>query len=235
MFMESSWQNHSQFVAKKAYEISYAVFRISPSLKKQSLADCLENQGTLLLESAVTGDCGKAKSAIAALSYFLNIAADINVLGQSNAKLILQELDALNAAIAELENEAENKEMDLSGIFSKSESFKTDKNAIVEKELVDIERSGPYIQNSYVPDNRTQRTDDNNKQNIIKSAMRQSAILDRIRQNHNCRLKEIQDILPDISERTLRYDMQTLIARGSVERVGNGGPATYYRARESAR
>lgn len=234
MFMESSRQNHSQFIVKKAYEISYAVFRISPSLKKQSLADCLENQGTLLLESAVTGDCGKAKSAIAALSYFLNVAADINVLGQSNAKLILQELDALNAAIAELENEAENKEMDLSGIFSKSESFETDKNAILEKELVD-KRSDPYVQNSYIPDNRAQRTDGNNKQNIIKSAMRQSAILDRIRQNHNCRLKEIQDILPDISERTLRYDMQTLIARGSVERVGNGGPATYYRARESAR
>ena len=81
-----------------------------------------------------------------------------------------------------------------------------------------------------------------------KSEGRKSAILDVIRQNGNlagrpaspklqrgeqggCRLKEIQDALPDVSERTVRYDIQSLIEQGIVERIGNGGPATYYRGR----
>jgi DeoR/GlpR family transcriptional regulator of sugar metabolism len=61
--------------------------------------------------------------------------------------------------------------------------------------------------------------------------MRQSAILERIRQNNNCRLKDVQEWLSDVSERTIRYDLQNLIGQGLVERLGNGGPATFYRIR----
>jgi DeoR/GlpR family transcriptional regulator of sugar metabolism len=46
-----------------------------------------------------------------------------------------------------------------------------------------------------------------------------------------CRLKELQNALPDVSERTLRYDLQRLIESGKIERLGSGGPATFYRAR----
>lgn len=59
--------------------------------------------------------------------------------------------------------------------------------------------------------------------------MRQGAIVERIRQIGNCRIKDIQGLLPEISERTLRYDIQRLVEEGVVERMGGGGPATYYR------
>jgi len=40
--------------------------------------------------------------------------------------------------------------------------------------------------------------------------------------------------LPNISERTIRYDLQTLLEQGLVERVGNAGPSVFYRANAMA-
>lgn len=73
-----------------------------------------------------------------------------------------------------------------------------------------------------------------NPANIIKSGNRQIAILDKIRQSGNCKLREIQEVLPDCSERTIRYDLEELIERNLVERIGAGGPAVSYRVRQSA-
>ncbi len=61
--------------------------------------------------------------------------------------------------------------------------------------------------------------------------IRQSAILGKIRQSSYCRLKDVQDLIPNSSERTLRYDLQKLIERGEIERVGSGGPSSFYRVR----
>jgi len=47
--------------------------------------------------------------------------------------------------------------------------------------------------------------------------MRQSAIVERIRQSGNCRLKDIREILPDTSERTLRYDLQSLLEKNLID------------------
>ena len=47
-------------------------------------------------------------------------------------------------------------------------------------------------------------------------------------------LKEIQEVLPDCSERTIRYDLEDLIERNLVERIGAGGPAVSYRIRQIA-
>ena len=43
-------------------------------------------------------------------------------------------------------------------------------------------------------------------------------------------LKDIQDMLPDMSERTIRYDLQTLVEQNLIERIGNAGPLVFYRA-----
>lgn len=71
-----------------------------------------------------------------------------------------------------------------------------------------------------------QETDDGN---TAKSAIRQSAILDRLRQTENCRFAELQELLPDVSERTLRYDLQSLADRGFIEKVG--GRHGFYRSK----
>lgn len=66
---------------------------------------------------------------------------------------------------------------------------------------------------------------------------RQPAIINKIKDSNpsagsgqaGCRLKDLVAEFPDVSERTLRYDLQRLCGQGIIERVGNGGPASYYR------
>lgn len=72
----------------------------------------------------------------------------------------------------------------------------------------------------------------------VGSAIRQSAILAKIKESSNrqsqgsafrgCRMKDLIAEFPDVSERTLRYDLQRLLQQGSIDRIGNGGPASYY-------
>ncbi len=66
------------------------------------------------------------------------------------------------------------------------------------------------------------------------SAIRQSAIVDKIRQsgNQETQLKDIIAGFNDVSERTIRYDLQKLCNQGILERIGSGGPSTYYKIRQ---
>ena len=64
--------------------------------------------------------------------------------------------------------------------------------------------------------------------------VRQSAILEKIKQlsqsGGECGLKELMAAFPDVSDRTLRYDLQKLIFQGLIVKVGNRGPNTNYRS-----
>jgi DNA-binding HxlR family transcriptional regulator len=66
---------------------------------------------------------------------------------------------------------------------------------------------------------------------LIKSGNRHDAILAIIRQSGNCRIKDIQDFFPECSERTLRYDLQSLAEQNLIEKIGTGGPAVFYKNR----
>jgi len=72
-----------------------------------------------------------------------------------------------------------------------------------------------------------------NPANDDNPAKRQSAITERIRQagDKPVQFKDIIAAFPDFSERTLRYDLQHLSNQGVLERLGPGGPATYYKIR----
>lgn len=61
---------------------------------------------------------------------------------------------------------------------------------------------------------------------------RQEEILQIIKQKGTCRFRDIQENLPDVSERTIRYDLGKMTEDGVIERVGAGGPDTFYRVRE---
>ena len=62
---------------------------------------------------------------------------------------------------------------------------------------------------------------------------RQKLILEKITAIGNCRLRDIQEILPNTSERTIRYDLRTLVEQGHNDKVGQSGPPTYYQIRQS--
>ena len=57
--------------------------------------------------------------------------------------------------------------------------------------------------------------------------------MDIMKQVQNCRIKDLIAAFPGVSERTLRYDLQKFCEEGIIERVGLGGPGTYYQLKAS--
>jgi len=49
-----------------------------------------------------------------------------------------------------------------------------------------------------------------------------------------CHMKDLMGALPNISERTVRYDVQRLVDKGVIERVGTGGPNSFFRMRRGS-
>ncbi len=73
-----------------------------------------------------------------------------------------------------------------------------------------------------------------NEAGFFKSEMRQSAIINKLQQIGNlpgqpagCRLNELQELFPNVSERTLRYDIESSISKGLVERIGSRRNSVY--------
>lgn len=71
----------------------------------------------------------------------------------------------------------------------------------------------------------------------IGTAIRQSAIIEKVRSLSvrdasgnivGCRMKDLLATFPDVSERTIRNDLQRLLNKGVVERIGGGGASTAY-------
>ncbi len=245
--------NPNQFLSKKAYEISYALFRMAAVARRPSFADSMESRGLSLLDAAVAEDYEGARITARGIEYLLRFGADVGVLSQANVGIVVRELAVFNSAIAESQKSANIlPNVELNGVFSKlplpvAKKVADFQNEISESGSKDGELPLSSGHNSavgcagFTEEKPTNARGDSEGHNIVKSAMRQSAIFERIRQNGNlpdgrvgCRLKEIQEFLPETSERTLRYDIQNLIEKGLVERVGSGGPATYYKVKETA-
>ena len=195
-----------QLAFKKAYEISYALFRIAAKIGNAAFKDQLERQALSLLDAATNRNVGEAESKGAAIEYLVKFGSDVGLIHESNAETIVMQVHALNAAIAGLDKPAMPEAVSLENIFSRESPL-----------FVEPKRSVPIVEEPA----------------IVKSGNRQSAIIDRIRQSGNCRMKDIQEILPETSERTIRYDLQSLIEQNVIERVGTGGPAVFYRMRQT--
>lgn len=219
---------NNNLALKKSYEIAYALWRISANIEEKSLAGKLTSKGIELLGFAVDGNYEKIVREVVGLEYLVRFGVDANALGMANGDILIKEIGKLKMIVAGLSSlhsnsnreQPKKEEIDISDIFS-------DFPAKVSKE-----DSGNFKGEDV---GNPAKIEIGNEQNIpsetgkIKSEIRQSAILERIRQIGNCRLNDIQVILPDCSERTIRYDLEFLVGQNLVEKVGTGGRSVYYR------
>jgi hypothetical protein len=233
----------NQLVAKKAYEISYAVYRVCANVANVALKDHMEREALNLLDAAAIRNYEWALLVSQAIQYLARFGSDAAVLNSQNAETILGELAAFDALIAELQisQKPEPKEVPLDGVFTKTSSRHSPEPMRVRTESESELKPEFEAEVRAAAESRPQQPQELNEaieaatgNGFISAKIRQSSILERIRQSGNCRLKELQEILPGTSERTLRYDIESLIAQNRIERVGTGGPAIYYRIRQNA-
>lgn len=239
----SALQNYSD----KAQEIAYALIRLAAYVRRKDFRLRLENLALTLVESASVAEPHTVLGTSASIQNVVKLLTSVYEMETVNARVLLDELARFDSAIRQ--SFGIDTVTDVNALFSSSGSINSvqeiRKNPIaglphslesaidvadgIKETMVDIDES---VDSSL--------TQDKQQSNIISvgSAIRQSAILDKIKIACNdvsgsgsvkgCRMKDLIAEFPDVSERTLRYDLQRLLQHGSIERVGNGGPASYY-------
>ncbi len=202
------------FVNQKTQEISYALTRIAPYIRRVELRQRLEKYAFQLLENVGMQNFEDALKSIVVLESLISLGKLMYEIEPVNAKIIIGELRSVKESLEQItgiESESQNTS-DVAPIFSKVPTIISDDLAKKENG-----NSAPMV-----------AIDGNG--NGMASTIRQSAILDKIRQSENrqAQLKDIIAAFPEVSERTMRYDLQKLCLQGLIERIGNGGPGSYY-------
>ena len=211
-----------RFILTKAYEVAYALFRLAAQMREMDFAEPLRASGTAMLAAVAAEDYAAAGRSLRVAECLVKFGGDVGLIGTPNVDVMTREIFALDAAIAERKAVAKTDEVNVAEIFSKSEA------AGIVPHLVETARSEePAMKPAPM---RMEEFRAQPRQPSNDSAIRQEAILNRIRQSGNCRMKDIQEMLPDASERTIRYDLQTLLEQNLIERIGNAGPSVFYRA-----
>ncbi|TSC82650.1 MAG: hypothetical protein G01um101420_173 [Parcubacteria group bacterium Gr01-1014_20] len=204
----------------------------------------LESYSLELMDTVVSGDFSEAKSVLTSLDYTLRLANEVGALSQRNFDIIQRETYALTTSFGDLGNSATSSDVDLDEIFKSGEvvdffggdvSDPEDMSAVDYQDAfvsppIDLQPEAHVAHEAHKIDSAiaSEPIDQRTKAN---PEIRQSAILDRIRQRGYCRLRDIEEAFVDTSERTLRYDLQRLIEQDLVERIGSGGPASFYRVK----
>ena len=212
------------FINQKSQEISYALVRISPYIRRQELRSRIERLAFQLLEEASSDNFESAIKTVASLESLISLGKSIYEVEPINAKIIIGELKSLGFSIREkigLDALDREESPDLEGIFSKVPAVVLDKQEFGNAASDSANQPEEAVSGS---------SNSNSNGNGLASAIRQSAILEKIRQSESRKapLKEVLAAFPEVSERTMRYDLQKLCGQGLIERVGSGGPGSYY-------
>ena len=199
-------------VFDKAYDISFAVFRVVATVNNAKLKSALEDSAVdLILEIN--------DQAVDKLGALVRLATSVNEMKTLNAEVLLRELDNIKVEIQSAISQSaigNEDEVDLSNSFADSSE-----------------------QPVRLVATRVHKQEDEEKDIKINSniANRQSAILSFIRQStsgrdglpNGCRMRDLIVKFPEVSERTLRNDLHDLTTEGLVERVGSQGPFASFR------
>lgn len=214
------------FVNQKTQEITYALVRIAPYVRRQELRHRIERLAFQLLEEVSSENFEAANKTVSSLESFISLGKAIYEIEPVNAKIIAGELRSLGSALKQILGiESDSSEApDVANLFSKVPAVlenQTAFNSDINNAANPTEEKSAILPNS---------GNSNGNSNGMAATIRQSAILEKIRQSANgqIQLKDLIAAFPEVSERTMRYDLQKLCAQGLVERVGTGGPGSYY-------
>lgn len=214
------------FVNQKAQEISYALVRVAPYIRRVELRHRLERLGLQLLEEVGLQNFEVAIRTASVLEGLINIGKSVYEIEPVNASVIIGELRSLSETMAQLAgiDLDSGNSADVAAIFSKVPAV------VPQQEQQEEEKEFKANQQTAIASSDEPGSSNGNG---LASTIRQSAILEKIRQSPNRQspLKELIAAFPEVSERTMRYDLQKLCNQGLIERVGNGGPGSYYTIR----
>ena len=223
-------------ISQKVHDFSFAVFRVAALVRNKELRKELEHSAIDLVSKYEEVFNRQSEfyipNVVDKLERIVMLSESIGEIKPINAGVLKRELNNLQTAITfHLNGSTGNEEdVDIRGMFSPSE--------ILMKESQLSSNTINQASNSNTSNNPNISNISNNSDKSIVSnepngiSIRQTAIMRSIRETQFCRLRNILEAMPNVSERTIRNDIQDLIERGMARRIGGGGPSSYFETME---
>ena len=195
-------------ISSLAHKISFAVFRVSRLTRHKKLRNELESAAVELVRDLSGESAG-------VLSRLVDLAEAVEEMNTVNAEVLGRELTNLKDMIS-LENSRISKKEDsayIADIFDPNYGLTSDYDGDANEYIAESNGNGASIKD------------------------RQAEIVEFIRQLPNgCRMRDLIEKFADVSERTLRNDVQALIETGLIERLGGrSGPNSYFIAIDTSK
>lgn len=224
-------------------QIAQALFRVCSYIKQKDLRGRIEAHSVYLLETSAVSDFDGVKRAIATLEQLVFLGEEVGEIQYHHGQI-------LHSQFANLKNllnktlEQFRVELAIADIFT-GDYEKYGKNGNPAKSMLENNMAKPATnqQNTanQVVEMRVSQDDaaksshfhyPASSSNISENGStwqveRQELIAQKVKEFGNAAMKDLIAAFPDVSERTLRYDLKKLCERQIVERIGNG-PASYY-------
>ena len=211
-------------ISKNFYEDLGEFLRFSKNVKSYDWRRKIEKLILRLVERVEFGVSDEVGKIFAVLENIVDLALVVGYVDQENFNKIKEKLKSCQEA---LPMESFQRRLESSGYGFRIKSGMTENMDLNTRSKLQpvAEIINKKITNYQFPiSNKTE----NSKNQTNDISERHSAILTSIRQFGNCRMKDLMTSFPQVSERTLRNDLQKLCEAGSIRRVGSGGPYTFY-------
>ncbi len=239
--------------------LSLAIFKVAESVDNSYLRERIEvrvvdlieayfgnNDDLLVCNSAILRSLVSLASKLGFISeqnrrviadklYDFEYIADSKEAGEVDAESIINSRNKENEEGMDIKEVIENKEEEMMPVFSGDVSLSSDEFSIEDKEKFigsEAEDELPNLESGNVSsEDNSVTTRGDQKSARSKADERKEKMLETVRREGICFLRDLVAVFPNCSERTLRYDLEKLIAEGRVEKIGSSGPGTFYRSK----
>ena len=183
--------------------------------RRGDLRTRLERLAFQCLEEMISEQYEQAKRTLWITKIIIQFAISISEIPFPAGKSLIDKIDFINS---EIRKQSE---------FPNYSINQTVEETITEEDFFDINKE---IDHQLIENNDINKeTEEDIIRKDLNSEIRQTAILEKIRKNPYLGLKDIVNAFPEVTDRTLRYDLQKLSQQGFIIKIGNRGPNTVYR------
>lgn len=218
----------NQAIFRKSQELSFALLRVAGHIRRFELRRTIERLSYHLLENISYQNPEMSLSTIDALRNFVVLGKNIYEVETVNAKILERELEHLSNMVKEqlgLSTLPDLETMFTKDIQVRREAQKKPQPKAEPVEVLideaEVEAAIKEYGNEEIPEMRKEERGNEE---------RKAKIIEAISSSNDKKLNfgDIANLFPEVSDRTIRYDLHSLVSEGRVVRQGSGGPGNFY-------
>ena len=257
--MENSKQQFSEeFFLQRSFEVVWAIFRVSEHVTRPKIKEGLEERAAEYL-------LYKHVSSLSGLEEMVRLAMHIKEINNTNGQVLLREITNLKSMLSDIEQELTNliesgktpeNAPNIEDIFAKppmllSDFMKLLKRTQAEDIPPEIEQNkdeagkkeeiqeSPAKHESLAKSGKEEKSGKTEELCPTSRRMgareRRESIFEIVKRRNLCHIKDVLMEMPHASDRTIRYDIRQMVDKGVLERVGSGGPNSFFRLKKTDR